>query len=406
MLDTPESLTMALPALLDAPSIALDVEFVRERTYTPLLSLIQIATPEAIWLLDPLMDGCPWPLIRQVMQKPRPVIMHAPWQDFEALALHDALPAGPLQDTQTATMMTAALLPDRPPPKGDTPGYDTLVLQELGHAVDKGEQRSPWARRPLTLSQITYAAQDVAFLHDLQIVLQERLAVQNRLAWFEEDMAFAVAHPLWSVQPKGAGLKPEWVADDPVLFTFYTLAQRLFDAREQRARKVNRPRTFLEDNEILLQVAAWACTAGNRSSPPGFLPARWQRRWPEWKALIRDIPALPDHPERNARQLAAIQPRDALVRALRTLASTQASLLKIPGALLATRDELKRFAYGEDDVRFLTGWRAPFMAEASLTLRAESCSRSRRAGGRRGGRSRYRRRRSAGQKPEDPVLSS
>ena len=54
-------------------------------------------------------------------------------------------------------------------------GYQGLVEEKIGITVDKGETRSNWIRRPLTDSQLNYAASDVEFLLELFIEQKQAL---------------------------------------------------------------------------------------------------------------------------------------------------------------------------------------------------------------------------------------
>jgi ribonuclease D len=70
------------------------------------------------------------------------------------------------------------------------PRLENLVGSLLGHRLDKGEQRSNWGARPLSESQIRYAANDVRYLAPLQDVLRKRLIESSRLELFNECMEF------------------------------------------------------------------------------------------------------------------------------------------------------------------------------------------------------------------------
>ena len=69
-------------------------------------------------------------------------------------------------------------------------GYQGLVEEKIGITVDKGETRSNWIRRPLTDSQLNYAASDVDFLIELFIEQKQALTVSNKLEWHNEELDF------------------------------------------------------------------------------------------------------------------------------------------------------------------------------------------------------------------------
>ena len=111
----------------DGGALALDTEFVRERTYYPKLCLIQAAAAGEVLLVDALAIGD-----------------GAASQDIEALLPVTGVPLAPVFDTQQA----AALLgfPAQV-------GYAELVRQLLGIELAKGHARTDWARRPAASSR-------------------------------------------------------------------------------------------------------------------------------------------------------------------------------------------------------------------------------------------------------------
>jgi ribonuclease D len=70
------------------------------------------------------------------------------------------------------------------------PTLEMLVSVLLGAKLDKLEQRSNWAIRPLSASQIDYAAADVAYLHDLRKELVRGVTDVGRWTLFESCMRF------------------------------------------------------------------------------------------------------------------------------------------------------------------------------------------------------------------------
>ena len=77
-------------------------------------------------------------------------------------------------------------------------GYQDLVIDKIDVKVDKDETRSNWLRRPLSDSQLRYAASDVEFLSDLYIELEERLISEKKIDWFQEEVSSIVDSKLFS----------------------------------------------------------------------------------------------------------------------------------------------------------------------------------------------------------------
>src|SRR5690606_9381129 len=182
--NTPAELLSHLPTT--PARIGLDTEFIRERTYWPQLSLVQVAFDEGdpgaprILLLDMLQPGMPGALVPLLQDRAVTKVMHSASEDLVALRhACGALPE-PLFDTQVAAGLAGV---------GAGVGYQRLVQDLLGIAVDKGETRSDWMRRPLSPAQLAYAAEDVRHLFALHDALDARLQALGRRAWFEEDCA-------------------------------------------------------------------------------------------------------------------------------------------------------------------------------------------------------------------------
>ena len=150
------ALAGACAAYAASPRIALDTEFLRERTYLAELALVQIADRNALSLIDPLAGTDLSPLAALLTDPAVTKVVHAARQDLEVLMPLTGVPAAPVLDTQIA----AALL-------GLAPqiGYADLVERVLGVELAKGGAggnlaRTDWTRRPLSDAQLVVTATD------------------------------------------------------------------------------------------------------------------------------------------------------------------------------------------------------------------------------------------------------
>ena len=176
-------------------ALALDTEFVRERTYYPKLCLVQVAAGDSLALIDPLAIADARTLAAALADPRRPKLLHAARQDIEALLPLTVIPLAPVFDTQIA----AALLGF-----ASQIGYADLVHQLLGVELAKGHARTDWARRPLSPEQLAYAADDVRYLPALAALLDERLITSGRRRWMEEESAALTEISLYRVEPAEA----------------------------------------------------------------------------------------------------------------------------------------------------------------------------------------------------------
>ena len=66
--------------------------------------------------------------------------------------------------------------------------YQDIVKEELGVSITKKETRSNWIKRPLSNSQLNYAASDVQFLLDIYACQKPALIDSGKFTWFKEDL--------------------------------------------------------------------------------------------------------------------------------------------------------------------------------------------------------------------------
>ncbi|MEN8198164.1 MAG: ribonuclease D, partial [Pseudomonadota bacterium] len=157
---TPITETGALAALCERlsaePTITVDTEFLRDKTYWPKLCLVQLAGKDEAKAVDPLARGIDLTPLYDLMANPNVLkVFHAARQDIEIfLKESDRVPA-PLFDTQIAAMVCGF---------GDSVGYETLVNKLARAQIDKSSRFTDWSLRPLTDKQLKYALSDVTHL--------------------------------------------------------------------------------------------------------------------------------------------------------------------------------------------------------------------------------------------------
>lgn len=233
--------------------IAVDTEFLREKTYYPKLCLIQVATDDVIACVDPLAVENINPLLDVLYQPDMTLVFHAARQDLELLfLLRNTLPPN-IFDTQIAATVLGY---------GEQIGYGNLVKTCLDVDLDKAHSRTDWCQRPLTDAQLEYAADDVRHLRTLYHLLQQQLDEKQRSHWLQED--FSALSQIETYQPalndiwrkiKGAGrLKPAQLA---------TLRQ-LASWREHLAINKDKPRRWVIKDEVMLDLARFAPESENK----------------------------------------------------------------------------------------------------------------------------------------------
>ncbi|MDD9957890.1 MAG: ribonuclease D [Gammaproteobacteria bacterium] len=217
--------------------LAFDTEFLRTNTFYPKLGLLQIADESACFLIDPHSISS-WEKFTVLLKKPETEFcVHSCSEDLNLLYTSiNSVPAK-LFDSQIAAAFLGL---------GFSLSYQALVLQLFGQEIPKDETRSDWLKRPLSKTQINYAANDVCYLLDLQEVLQEQLASKKMLSWFEEECANQITLAIAfenedSWRNSYLGISNSWKLSDKKLLRL----QKLCLWRELKARERNKPRNWI-----------------------------------------------------------------------------------------------------------------------------------------------------------------
>lgn len=164
--------------LSGAREIAFDTEFVSERSYRPVLCLVQVMADGEAALIDPLSIADMTPFWEVIAGGSHETIVHAGRGEVE-FCLH-AVGRTPsrLFDVQLAAGFVGIEYPA---------GYGTLISRLLGVALNKHETRTDWRRRPLTPRQIQYALDDIHHLPALRDALHARLESLGRREWMDQE---------------------------------------------------------------------------------------------------------------------------------------------------------------------------------------------------------------------------
>ena len=176
-----EDLAFLNEELLLKPYVGVDTEFRRTTKDNMRLALLQINDAEEIYLVDTVLIDDPKDHSSFLFSDSVTKIFHSCKEDIEAVYSWTGKKMVNLFDTQLAEAFLNGHY---------SIGYQGLVEEKIGIIVDKGETRSNWIRRPLTDSQLNYAASDVDFLIELFMEQKQALTVSNKLEWHNEELDF------------------------------------------------------------------------------------------------------------------------------------------------------------------------------------------------------------------------
>lgn len=358
-IDTPSALRELCVHLSGCDEVALDTEFVRERTYYARFCLLQLATEQRLVCIDPLALDDLDPLLDVLYDRRLKKIMHAGRQDLELFFdLRGEVPQ-PVYDTQIA----AALLG-----LGDQLGYASLVAIHNGVVLDKSHSRTDWSVRPLSPEQISYALDDVRYLLPIFHEQQQQLARLGREDWLDQDFAQLVdptgyrrdPGQTWRRLRAARDLRPQQLA----------VLNALAEWRERKAMANDKPRKWVLSDDVMVELA--------RRVPSDEMALQRIRGVPEslrangGKDLLAVIaetlasdpgawPRLPRHQSLTMEQQALA---DALQAELHLCQAREG----IDAAVLCSRREIAALVQGERALNVLRGWRRRLIGEHLLAF--------------------------------------
>lgn len=353
-IDTPAALTDFCDKLATAPWIAMDTEFLREKTYYPKLCLLQVATPGLAACIDPLALDDLTPILDLLFNENIIKVMHAGRQDMEIVYhLTGRVPA-PVFDTQVAAPLLG--YPDQV-------GYGNLVKTVLGIALDKLHTRDDWSLRPLTPAQARYAADDVIYLVEIYQDLHKRLEEMGRLDWLAADFRQLADPALYENPPAQAWLKVK--GGNRLRGASLAVLQALAEWREHLSRERDRPKGWTLRDDAMVDIARHRPASLDALKRIRGLNERLLERSGNdlvelVKAAAKNKPApFPDKGVRTP--LTASQ--DAIVDTLMALVRLSAAENDLNPAVLANRKQLEQLALGNQDSPLLKGWRKSLVGD-------------------------------------------
>jgi ribonuclease D len=347
-IDTPAGLDDFCRQLSGAGWLAMDTEFLREKTYYPRLCLIQIATPELTACIDPIALDNIDPLLDILYDPGVTKVVHAARQDLEIFFnMRNSVP-GPVFDTQIA-----ALLLGYP----DQVGYATLVEGELGVSLDKSHSRTDWTQRPLSALQIEYAADDVIYLVQTYEKMIVRLDSLGRLSWPKDDFERLIDSELYTIAPEQAWMKVR--GGERLTGSSLAALQGLAAWREKTARAVDRPRNWILRDDVMVDLARFLPADGKELVKIRGLLERSVRKYgSELLTILQSSKELGPEPLPDRKRKIRLTPeQEALVDSLMAIVRLAGSQNQLAPTVLATRKQLEKLVLGDNDLAVMKGWR-------------------------------------------------
>lgn len=327
--------------------LAVDTEFLRERTYRPKLCLVQVATEEEAVAIDPLAVDDLAPLRELFEDDTKTKVFHACGQDLETIYDSMGCIPAPMFDTQIA----AAFLGHRM-----QMGYGALVQAYAGVHLDKADGLTDWSKRPLDEEQLRYAEDDVRYLPGIYRSMMDELVARDRLSWVEPEFEALCDESRLNHDPSQAYLHLK--RSSSLSRRQLAIAREVCSWRECVADKRNLPKRWVVSDEVIVEICRQAPTKPERlrrirgtDNLSDRDVAQLLRAVGRGKSCdVKDLPRIRHRPRARADTDGVIDLMYAMLR----LCAEQADVA-IP--LVATRDDLQALASGDPDASLRHGWR-------------------------------------------------
>ena len=355
-----EKLERFIERALNSSVLAIDTEFLREKTYYARLCLIQMATDDEVVVIDPF-EIEDLHVLAPLLESPSIVkVFHAGTQDIEILWREIGVFPWPLFDTQVA----AALL-------GQTKqvGYAALVQHECDVTLKKTDSFTDWSRRPLSDSQLSYASNDVIYLPQMYSQMIKQLEKKGRLHWLDQDFADLIDPKRYERDPREryAHLK----RGNQLNARQLSAAREVAEWRELEAQKRNVPRKRILTDEQIVE----ACRRGATSIDELFMVRGVQHAisTPDARKVVEclkrgfnaDKSTWPKS-KRSKKGEVNVEVEVDLMSALARLRSKEQG---VAFQTLCSRDDLVKIARGHyENVETLKGWRRQLIGDELLSL--------------------------------------
>ncbi|WP_437203570.1 ribonuclease D [Planctomicrobium sp. SH664] len=224
--------------------VAFDTEFVSESYYRPRLCLLQFATPSEAICVDPFAveDLSSW--WKLMTDDETTVVVHGGREEIRFCQFATNTRPRRLIDVQVAEGLRS---------RGFPISYTTLVSRVLGRSIEHGkETRTDWQQRPLTLTQLNYAVEDVRHLIDVWKTQEKSLSQAGRLTWAEAEFERLIDGVLAEEDREGWLRLPGY---GRLSRREMAIARALYQWRTAEAEHLNRPQRRLLRDDLLIELA-------------------------------------------------------------------------------------------------------------------------------------------------------
>ncbi|HWP66872.1 MAG TPA: ribonuclease D [Candidatus Limnocylindria bacterium] len=368
LLSTTEELEAFATKARAAGRLAIDTEFVWERTYRPVLGVVQVATDDVALVLDAKALPSLAPLFPLLRDPDVPVVLHGGGQDLEIFAELMGEPVRGVFDTQVAAAFLGY---------GLQIGLSALLERLLKVRIAKDQTYTDWTKRPLKPEQLIYARQDVEYLLPVFDRLRAALEQRGRWEWVREEQRRLEDPERWAPVPDEK--RYAWVKGWQRYSGRELAVLRALAAwRERTARRVNVRPNFITGDIVLLTLAGRPVeTIEELRQVRGLSPGAVDRYGRAMLEALREGLACPREqwpkaPERVRREAAP----SGLIALLRASVQAVAEEAEIAPEVIASGRDLEALVAAATSRRkteaehlpLVQGWRGELVGKRLLGL--------------------------------------
>ncbi len=353
-IDTDSELQLFCADLSHEKWLALDTEFIREKTYYPELALIQIASENKIACIDPYKIQDFTPLTDLFDDYNIVKIFHSPSQDLELFAhIFKAAPQN-IFDTQLAASLLGI---------GNQIGYADLVNKLCKVQLDKKHTRTDWSRRPLSESELDYAIDDVRYLGEIYKTLTDKLIAADRINWLAQD--FKTMSDIEHYQIHWESLWKKLKGSQKLKGDELNYADQLCQWREKQAQQKNLPKRWIIKDEDVVDISRLKPTDLSGFKSIRTLNERFIKQFGnDIINVLKDADNIADDLRPKHEKFKSLSDNqqtkaDCLMAICRRCAAQSDMAM----ASLATKKDIDKMILGKDS-KLLTGWRFEMAGEA------------------------------------------
>ena len=357
-IDTAQKFDAILEKISLHKVIGLDTEFISEGRYEPELCLVQLSTPEDIFIVDPVALSELRPMWELLASPEREIVTVAARQEIKFCTKGAGMAPACVLDLQVAAGLLGY---------GYPLSHTNLCLRILNARVNGGESFTDWRKRPLRPVQLEYAADDVRHLLAMRTKLLARAEKLGRTKWIRGECAHLVA----AVSQEDE----RWRVSGSARLNRRQLAalREVWRWRDRHARAANAPAARILGDSMLIEIARRLPSSVEDLFSVRGLDSRLLRRAEqEVVDAIARARALPES-ELPSNERREDPPQVAVLTKLLSVAvSNLAAEADVDVALLATTGDLQEIVRwfldqeGTPRPSALEGWRGEILEESLI----------------------------------------